>query len=127
MEIDEAYNLLVLDEGEEKPVISGGEEDVANLVLRLAISQMIADRAGQPLSILILDEGFGSLDVERRENVVHLLQALHDRFDQVILITHIDTIREGLDNIIRVEFDERSGASIVSEEAPNARVEELVY
>ena len=48
-------------------MISGGEEDVANMVLRLAISQMIADRAGQPLSILILDEVFGSLDIERRD------------------------------------------------------------
>ncbi|MEJ2504187.1 MAG: hypothetical protein P8177_12895, partial [Gemmatimonadota bacterium] len=45
LEIDDAYNVLVLDEGEEKPVISGGEEDIANLVLRLAISQMIAERA----------------------------------------------------------------------------------
>jgi exonuclease SbcC len=127
LEIDENYNVLVLDEGEEKPVISGGEEDVANLVLRLAISQMIADRAGQPLSILILDEVFGSLDVERRDNVVQLLHRLEDRFEQVILITHIDTIREGLDNVIRVEFDERTGASVVREESPVERVEELVY
>ena len=43
-------------------MISGGEEDVANLALRLAISQMIAERAGQPLSLLVLDEIFGSLD-----------------------------------------------------------------
>ena len=116
LEIDEAYNIVVLDEGEEKPVISGGEEDVANLVLRLAISQMIAERAGHPLSLLILDEVFGSLDVERRDRVVQLLHRLEDRFDQVILITHIETVREGLDRVIRVGFDERSGASVVSEE-----------
>ena len=116
LEIDEAYNIVILDEGEEKPVISGGEEDVANLVLRLAISQMIAERAGHPLSLLILDEVFGSLDVERRDRVIQLLHRLEDRFDQVILITHIETVREGLDRVIRVGFDERSGASIVSEE-----------
>ena len=52
-----------------KPVISGGEEDLANLVLRLAISQMIAERAGQPLSLLVLDEVFGSLDESRRQHV----------------------------------------------------------
>ncbi|MGD8277497.1 MAG: SMC family ATPase [Gemmatimonadota bacterium] len=117
LEIDENYNVLVLDEGEEKPVISGGEEDIANLVLRLAISQMIAERAGQQLSILILDEVFGSLDVEHRENVVQLLHRLEGRFEQVILITHIEGIREGLDNVIRVEYDERAGASRVSEES----------
>src|SRR5690606_16221181 len=48
LEIDEKYDVLVLDEGEEKPVISGGEEDIVNLVLRLAISQMIAERSGHP-------------------------------------------------------------------------------
>ncbi|HEX6940486.1 MAG TPA: SMC family ATPase [Longimicrobiales bacterium] len=117
LEIDENYNVLVLDEGEEKPVISGGEEDIANLVLRLAISQMIAERAGHPLSVLILDEVFGSLDIERRDNVIQLLHRLGDRFEQVILITHIESIREGLDQVIRVEYDERTGASIVRDES----------
>lgn len=116
MEIDESYNLMVLDEGEEKPVISGGEEDVANLVLRLSLSQMIAERAGHPLSLLILDEVFGSLDVARRDNVVQLLHHLEDRFEQVILITHIDGIRESLDQVLRVEYDERAGTSRVREE-----------
>ncbi|HEY0018829.1 MAG TPA: SMC family ATPase [Longimicrobium sp.] len=117
MEIDESYNLMVLDEGEEKPVISGGEEDVANLVLRLSLSQMIAERAGHPLSLLILDEVFGSLDVARRDNVVQLLHHLEDRFEQVILITHIDGIRESLDQVLRVEYDERAGCSHVREES----------
>ncbi|HSL70235.1 MAG TPA: SbcC/MukB-like Walker B domain-containing protein, partial [Longimicrobiales bacterium] len=116
LEIDENYNVLVLDEGEEKPVISGGEEDVANLVLRIAISQMIAERAGQQLSVLFLDEVFGSLDLERRDNVVQLLHRLEDRFEQVILITHIETINEGLDHTIRVSYDERTGASTVEEQ-----------
>jgi len=115
LEIDDDYNILVLDEGEEKPVISGGEEDIANLVLRLAISQMIAERAGHPLSVLILDEVFGSLDLERRDNVIELLHKLGDRFEQVILITHVETIREGLDQVIRVTFDERTGASVVTD------------
>jgi DNA repair protein SbcC/Rad50 len=117
MEIDESYNLMVLDEGEEKPVISGGEEDIANLVLRLSLSQMIAERAGHPLSLLILDEIFGSLDVARRDNVVQLLHHLEDRFEQVILITHIDGIRESLDQVLRVEYDERAGCSRVTEES----------
>ena len=117
LEIDDAYNILVLDEGEEKPVISGGEEDVANLVLRLSLSQMIAERAGHPLSLLILDEVFGSLDVARRDNVVQLLRRLEDRFEQVILITHIEGIRESLDQVLRVSFDERTGSSVVREES----------
>jgi DNA repair protein SbcC/Rad50 len=116
LEIDESYNLLVLEEGVEKPVISGGEEDIANLVLRLSLSQMIAERAGHPLSLLILDEVFGSLDAVRRDNVTQLLRRLGDRFEQVILITHIEGIRDDLDQVIRVSFDERTGSALTREE-----------
>src|SRR5438552_6046704 len=59
------YTTLFRSDGIPKPVLSGGEEDLANLVLRLAISQMIAERAGQNFSLLILDEVFGSLDEAR--------------------------------------------------------------
>ncbi len=114
LEFDEDYNLLVLEEGLPKSVISGGEEDLCNLVLRLAISQMIAERAGQAFSLLILDEVFGSLDDTRRGNVVDLLRRLNDRFEQVIVITHIEQVREGLDRVLVVRFDEERGASVVT-------------
>jgi exonuclease SbcC len=113
LELDDKYRIVVLEDGVPKPVISGGEEDLANLVLRLAISQMIADRAGQAFSLLVLDEVFGSLDEVRRQNVVALLRGLQDRFEQVILITHIDDVRDGLDQVMEVAFDERTGASVV--------------
>ena len=82
---------------------------------------MIAERAGQPLSLLILDEVFGSLDESRRHNVVGLLRRLHDRFEQVIVITHIDSpsVRENLDRPITVTYDEQSGASRVEQETPS--------
>jgi DNA repair protein SbcC/Rad50 len=118
LEVDENYNVLVLDEGEEKPVISGGEEDVANLVLRLAISQMVAERAGHPLSVLILDEVFASLDLDRRDAVIQLLHGLTGRFEQVILISHIEGVRGGLDHVIECSFDERAGASRVRMHGP---------
>lgn len=105
LELDEDYIATIIEEGEPKPVISGGEEDVANLALRLAISQMIAERAGQPLSLLVLDEIFGSLDEERRGAVVDLLRSLADRFPQVILITHIESVRDGFDRVIRLTYD----------------------
>ena len=113
LELDDSYNLTVLEDGVPKPVISGGEQDIANLCLRLAISQMIAERAGQSFSLLILDEVFGSLDEARRQNVVELLRSLQDRFEQVIVITHIEQVREGLDRVISVRYDEETGASVV--------------
>ncbi|HVZ78975.1 MAG TPA: SMC family ATPase [Gemmatimonadaceae bacterium] len=118
LELDDDYAIRVLEDGVRKPAISGGEEDVANLVLRLAISQMIADRAGQPFSLLILDEVFGSLDDSRRQNVVELLRRLHDRFEQVIVITHIESVRDGLDRVVSVQYDEDAGRSRVRLETP---------
>jgi exonuclease SbcC len=116
LDVDEEYGITLMEGEIPKPVISGGEEDVANLALRLAISQMVAERAGQPLSLLVLDEIFGSLDEARREHVVELLRRLGDRFPQVVLITHIESVRERVDRVLRVEFDAARGASVVTED-----------
>ncbi len=113
LELDDDYNIVVSEDGRPKPVISGGEEDLANLVLRLAISQMIAERAGQAFSLLVLDEIFGSLDDVRRHNVVELLRRLNDRFEQVVLITHIEAVRDGMDRVIALTYDEETGSSVV--------------
>lgn len=116
LEITEDYIPAIVDDGETKTVVSGGEEDIANLALRLAISQMIADRAGQPFSLLVLDEVFGSLDEERRSAVVDLLRSLADRFPQVILITHIESVRDGFDRVIRIDYDIERGVASAREE-----------
>jgi exonuclease SbcC len=115
--LDEQYRATILEDGVPKPVISGGEEDLANLALRLAISQLVADRAGQPLSLLVLDEIFGSLDEARRQLIVDLLRRLRDRFAQVILITHIESVRESLDRVVRVAYDAATGTSVVVDDA----------
>lgn len=113
VELDESYRIRVLEDGLVKPVLSGGEEDVANLVLRIALSRMIAERAGHPLSLLVLDEVFGSLDAVRRENVVRLLRRLGENFEQVLLVTHLEEVRGAMDQVLRVELDEAAGRSVV--------------
>jgi exonuclease SbcC len=115
-ELDENYRIGVLEDGVPKPVISGGEEDVVNLALRLAISQMVAERAGQPLSLLVLDEIFGGLDDARRQGAIALLRRLSDRFPQVVLITHIESVKEGADHVVRVAADSRTRSATVTEE-----------
>jgi len=115
LELDEEYRVLIMEGESPKPVISGGEEDVANLALRLAISQTVAERAGQPLSLLVLDEVFASLDVDRRGHVMSLLQHLRDRFPQVILLTHVEEMGNWAERALHVAVDPDSGASVVSE------------
>ena len=63
---------------------------------------------------------FGSLDEARRFNVVELLRGLQDRFEQVILITHIEPVREGLDRVISVGYDADRGCSVVTESEGDA-------
>ncbi len=114
LELNEKYEICLHDDGEIKPVISGGEEDLVNLCVRLAISQIIAQRSGKTLSLLILDEIFGSLDESRRSNVVNLLRSLTNSFEQVILITHIEDIKDEIDNIITIEYDLEKGCSKIA-------------
>lgn len=116
LELDEQYRIVVVEDGIPKTVISGGEEDLANLVLRLAISEMVAERAGQPLSLLVLDEIFGGLDEHRRHHVVELLRRLGGRFPQVVLITHIETVKDGVDRVLRVGYDESRSLAQVTED-----------
>jgi len=113
LEIDDEYNIVVKEAGIPKPVISGGEDDLLNLVVRLAISAMIAERSGQTFSLLVLDEVFGSLDADKRLRVVGLLRRLLDRFEQIILLTHIEGTRDDMDHRIGVYLDDRTGNSVV--------------
>lgn len=127
LDLDDEYNIVIVEDGAPKPVISGGEDDLANLVIRLAISQMIAERTGQVFSLLVLDEIFGSLDDRRRQNVIELLGALNNRFEQVILITHIESLRwERFDRVLSVRVDPGTGASAVEDISGQAVPEDLL-
>jgi exonuclease SbcC len=114
---DENYGIEIFDGDEcfQLAGFSGGERDVVSLCARLAMSELVGSAAQRPPRFLVLDEVFGSLDESRRQNVVELLRRLRDRFEQVIVITHIEGVREGLDRVITVRYDEESGASVVEQ------------
>jgi exonuclease SbcC len=113
VELGEDFTPTVVEDGEAKRVISGGEEDILNLCMRVALSHMLAERAGQNFSLLMLDEVFGSLDEGRRSNVLALLEKLRRRFEQIIIITHLDDIKDGVQHLIQVDYDEGEGSALV--------------
>ena len=118
-ELSEDYEVRVEDQGVMYPLnrFSGGEADLANLSLRLAISRIIADRTGaSPINFLILDEIFGSQDPNRKRSVVGALTRLSSQFRQIFLITHIEDVKDLMNNVIRVEEveDGTSAAELVS-------------
>lgn len=115
VQISEDFEFTLVDEDRPKPIVSGGEEDIVNLSLRLAMAEMICERTGQPLGLLVLDEVFGSLDADRRENTLQLLRRLRDRFDQIIIISHIEEIQAGADQCLRVDYNPSEHRSVVRE------------
>jgi exonuclease SbcC len=109
IELDEDYNLLVYDQGTPYTIerFSGGEEDLANLCIRLAISEIITERAGSVFNFIILDEIFGSQDQIRKQNIIKALNSFSSKFRQIFLITHVEDIKHFTEHTITVSEDER--------------------
>jgi exonuclease SbcC len=119
VELDDSYEIQVDDEGTLHRLgrFSGGEADLANLALRLAISRIIAERTGaNPINFLILDEIFGSLDPERKRSVMTALGGLSAQFRQILLITHIEDIKDLMGYVIRVERAEDGTSTVALEQ-----------
>jgi exonuclease SbcC len=99
----EDYGIRIADDGTEYELsrFSGSEGDLASLSLRVAVSLVIAEGAGE-LGLLVLDEVLGALDRERRERMLAALTALSGRFRQVLLVTHNDEVKDLLPAAIEV-------------------------
>ena len=108
VELDEEYNLYIFDGNAKYPLprFSGGEADIANLCLRLAISQLIAESSTIETGFIILDEIFGSQDIHRKALILQALNNLSKKFRQITLITHVDDIKDTVENIIEVAENE---------------------
>ncbi len=101
LEFTEDYGIEVYDgEDDRFPLsqYSGGERDVIALCARLALSQIIGGQAATPIKFMVLDEVFGSLDLDRRRNLMEMLQRLMEEnqaFQQLFVISHVDDVRAG--------------------------------
>jgi len=73
---------------------SGGEAFRVNFAIRVAMSKVLARRAGARLQTLVIDEGFGTQDGQGRERLVEAINAIQDDFEKIIVITHIDELKE---------------------------------
>lgn len=82
---------------------SGGEAFRINFALRVALSQMLARRAGAQLRTLFIDEGFGTQDEAGRSKLVEAITAIQDDFDMILVITHLDDLRDAFPVHILVE------------------------
>lgn len=81
---------------------SGGEAFRVDFALRVALSKLLARRAGAPLPTLVVDEGFGTQDASGRERLVEAITAVQDDFRMVLVVTHIDELRDVFPHRIHV-------------------------
>jgi exonuclease SbcC len=84
-------------------MFSGGEAFRINFAIRLALSEVLAQRAGARLQTLVVDEGFGSQDEAGRQRLVEVISLVRQDFAKILVITHIDSLKEAFPNRIEVE------------------------
>ena len=73
---------------------SGGEAFRINLAIRIALSKVLAQRTGAPLPTLFIDEGFGTQDAASRERILDAISSIQDDFDKIIVITHLEDLKD---------------------------------
>lgn len=84
-------------------MFSGGEAFRVNFSIRLALSQVLARRAGARLQTLVIDEGFGSQDAQGRQRLVEAINLVRDDFEKILVITHLEELKEAFPTRIEVE------------------------
>ncbi len=104
--------VSVYDEARMRPIhtFSAGEKTMLGFSLRLGLMKAIAQaRAARTLGLLIVDEGFSSLDQDKRSTLGAIVSSLTREFDVIIAISHMPEIREYFPYSVRVE--KRDGRS----------------
>lgn len=81
---------------------SGGEAFRINFSIRLALSRILAQRAGTPLQLLIVDEGFGTQDGEGCDRLISALNAIAQDFSCILAVTHVAQFKEAFQSRIEV-------------------------
>ena len=90
---------------------SGGEAFRVNFAIRLALSEVLAQRAGARLQTLVIDEGFGSQDIQGRQRLIEAINLVKNDFAKILVITHLDELKDAFPSRIEVEKTDR-GSSI---------------
>jgi len=115
-ELAETLDIHIIDGAGERPYenYSGGEQFRVNFAIRLALSKLLARRAGARLQTLVIDEGFGSQDPQGRQRLVEAIHTVQDDFACLLVITHVEELRDAFDTRIEVAKSPAGSAITVS-------------
>ncbi len=111
--VQETLEIKISDEKgtRDYKLYSGGESFRVDLAIRIALARLLARRAGAPLSVLFVDEGFGTQDAEGLERVVEAINSIRDEFKFILVITHLEELKEMFP--VRIEVTKRPSGSNV--------------
>ena len=105
---------IYINYGDSKRIIecgSGMEKMMASLAIRVALINITS----LPKSdMLIIDEGFGALDEMNVESCTRLLESLKRWFKNIIVISHVDAVKDAVDNVLDITQVEKN-AKVVYE------------
>lgn len=73
---------------------SGGEAFRVDFAIRIALSKLLARRAGAQLQLLVIDEGFGTQDATGRERLVEAINTVSSDFEKILVVTHIQELKD---------------------------------
>jgi exonuclease SbcC len=101
--IKETLDIKISDElgFRDYELYSGGEAFRIDFSLRIALSKLLTRRAGTKLRTLVMDEGFGTQDEEGIDNLVQAIQSISEDFDKILVITHLESLKDAFP--VRIE------------------------
>jgi exonuclease SbcC len=113
-EVIETLDIYISDEVGTRnySLYSGGEAFRINFAIRIALSRLLARRAGARLQTLVIDEGFGTQDAEGRARLVEAIGAIKADFARVLVITHIEEMKDAFP--VRIDVQKTSQGSQVT-------------
>jgi exonuclease SbcC len=114
-DLRETLDILISDGAgtREYEMFSGGEAFRINFAIRLALSEVLAQRAGARLQTLVIDEGFGSQDEAGRQRLIEAINMVRQDFAKILVITHVEALKDAFPTRIEVEKGPRGSTVTV--------------
>ncbi len=112
--VQETLDIAIADElgTRNYEMFSGGEAFRIDFAVRIALSRLLARRAGAPLPTLIIDEGFGTQDNSGIEKLKEAITTIQDDFNKILVITHLEELKDAFPT--RIDVTKTAEGSIIS-------------
>ena len=114
--LDLSVYSLVTDSERDVKTLSGGESFLAALAMALGLSDIVERSAGaiHP-DMMFIDEGFGSLDAQSRQQAIEVLAELAGDSRMVGIISHVTELKEQIDRKLVVSRTDKGSRAVWAE------------